>query len=214
MGVLWSKSLMLSDEYIQEISEESGFNANQIRGLWDRFKNLDKEQKGHLTREDFLKIPELQKNPLGDRIVQAFFKDGEERRLLQVMLENSGRIKLGSDCGNDVVNFDDFVRVFAHFRPPKADENKNLMNTRNDKLRFAFNMYDMDNDGVISKDELCAFLSLMIGGNISTEQIELIAERMVVEADLDRDDFISFDEFKNALERIDVEKKMSIRFLS
>ena len=37
---------------------------------------------------------------------------------------------------------------------------------------------------------------------------------MVVEADLDRDDFISFDEFKDALERIDVEKKMSIRFLS
>jgi Ca2+-binding EF-hand superfamily protein len=32
-------------------------------------------------------------------------------------------------------------------------------------------MYDMDNDGVISKDELCAFLSLMIGGNISTEQV-------------------------------------------
>ena len=51
------------------------------------------------------------------------------------MLENSGRIKLESDCGNDVVNFDDFVRVFAHFRHPKRDENKNLMNTRNDKLR-------------------------------------------------------------------------------
>ena len=32
-------------------------------------------------------------------------------------------------------------------------------------------MYDMDNDGVISKDELCAFLSLMIGGNISNEQV-------------------------------------------
>jgi Ca2+-binding EF-hand superfamily protein len=35
----------------------------------------------------------------------------------------------------------------------------------------AFNMYDMDNDGVISKDELCAFLTLMIGGNISNEQV-------------------------------------------
>ena len=32
-------------------------------------------------------------------------------------------------------------------------------------------MYDMDNDGVISKDELCAFLTLMIGGNISNEQV-------------------------------------------
>ena len=40
-----------------------------------------------------------------------------------------------SECGNDVVNFDDFVRVFAHFRPPKRNEEKNLMNTRDDKLR-------------------------------------------------------------------------------
>jgi hypothetical protein len=36
-------------------------------------------------------------------------------------------------------------------------------------------MYDMDNDGVISKDELCAFLTLMIGGNISNEQVRHFA---------------------------------------
>ena len=40
-----------------------------------------------------------------------------------------------SECGNDVVNFDDLVRVFAHFRPPKRNEEKNLMNTLDDKLR-------------------------------------------------------------------------------
>ena len=44
-------------------------------------------------------------------------------------------------------------------------------------------------------------------------QIELIAERMMSEADKDRDDFLSFEEFKNSLRRTDVEKKMSIRFL-
>ena len=45
-------------------------------------------------------------------------------------------------------------------------------------------------------------------------QIDQIADRMMIEADLDRDDFMSFDEFKNSLLRIDVEKKMSIRFLN
>jgi hypothetical protein len=39
----------------------------------------------------------------------------------------------------------------------------------------------------------------------------LIAERMMTEADHDRDDFLSFDEFKNSLRRTDVERKMSIR---
>jgi hypothetical protein len=37
-----------------------------------------------LTREDFRKIPELQNNPLGERVVEAFFKDGEERRLVDL----------------------------------------------------------------------------------------------------------------------------------
>lgn len=59
-------------------------NANQIRGLWTRFTSLDKDQKGHLSKDDFRKIPELQNNPLGERIVQAFFKDGVERRLVNL----------------------------------------------------------------------------------------------------------------------------------
>jgi hypothetical protein len=36
----------------------------------------------------------------------------------------------------------------------------------------------------------------------------------VLEADLDGDDFITFDEFCKVLQRVDVEKKMSIRILS
>jgi len=54
----------------------------------------------------------------------------------------------------------------------------------------------------------------MIGNNISAEHLVSIAERMVLEADIDRDDHLNFEEFCQSLERIDVEKKMSIRFLS
>ena len=75
-------------------------------------------------------------------------------------------------------------------------------------------MYDMDNDGVISRNELVAFLTLMVGSNVSRDQLDSIAQRMVLEADGDGDDLISFDEFCAALQRIDVEKKMSIRILS
>ena len=81
-------------------------------------------------------------------------------------------------------------------------------------ISVAFNMYDMDNDGVISRNELVAFLTLMVGSNVSRDQLDSIAQRMVLEADGDGDDLISFDEFCAALQRIDVEKKMSIRILS
>jgi hypothetical protein len=35
-------------------------------------------------------------------------------------------------------------------------------------------MYDMDNDGVISKDELMAFLTLMVGSNVSQDQVTML----------------------------------------
>ena len=173
---------------------------------------MDKQDKGYLSREDFLRIPELAINPLGDRIVHAFFfesRSGDE----------------------DKVDFKDFVRVLAHFRPIKKSAEKNKLNTRMEKLHFAFRMYDLDGDDKISKEELLAVLTMMVGSNISTEQLISIAERTIMEADLDKvkqfsffsteictflsqDDLISFEEFAKVLERTDVEQKMSIRFLN
>lgn len=49
---------------------------------------------------------------------------------------------------------------------------------------------------------------------ISEEQLVCIAERTLSEADEDGDNKINFEEFCKALERTDVEQKMSIRFLS
>jgi Ca2+-binding EF-hand superfamily protein len=45
----------------------------------------------------------------------------------------------------------DFVRVLAHFRPIKKNAEKNKLNTRMEKLHFAFRMYDLDGDDKISK---------------------------------------------------------------
>ena len=55
---------------------------------------------------------------------------------------------------------------------------------------------------------------MMVGSNISPEQLLSIAERTIMEADEDKDDLISFEEFAKVLERTDVEQKMSIRFLN
>lgn len=212
---------MLTDENIKEISDETGFTSNQIERLWSRFTSLDKQQKGYLTREDFLRIPELAINPLGDRIVHAFFRDGKTQRHQSVnLLQGGGRMAGVNEDDEedgpqgDVVNFKDFVRVLAHFRPIKKSAEKNRMNSREDKLRFAFRMYDLDGDDKISKEELLAVLTMMVGANISQDQLDSIAERTVMEADVDQDNCISFEEFCKVLERTDVEQKMSIRFLS
>merc|ERR1712050_571486 len=188
-------SLQLQSEDINEITEETGFNQNQIERLYSRFSSLDKQGKGYLSREDFLRIPELAINPLGDRIVHAFFYESKNTE-------------------EEKVDFKDFVRVVAHFRPVKKNPLKNKLNTRMEKLHFAFRMYDLDGDDKISKEELLAVLTMMVGANISPEQLLSIAERTILEADEDKDELISFEEFVKVLERTDVEQKMSIRFLN
>ena len=86
-----------------------------------RFSSLDKQDKGYLSREDFLRIPELAINPLGDRIVHAFFFESRSQE-------------------EEKVDFKDFVRVLAHFRPIKKNAEKNKLNTRMEKLHFAFRL--------------------------------------------------------------------------
>ncbi|CAG0913708.1 unnamed protein product [Notodromas monacha] len=184
-------SVMLRDEEISEIQEETGFSPSQIERLYSRFTSLDKGDTGTLSREDFLRIPELAINPVGERIVNAFFKESHE----------------------DQVNFRQYVRVLAKFRP-LSEKKPPKLNSKDDKLKFAFSMYDQDEDGFISKDELLSVLNLLIGANISQDQLASIAERTINEADADGDQRISYEEFVQSLERSEVEQKMSIRFLN
>lgn len=185
--------MLLREEEIAQIQNETGFTPNQIERLYSRFTSLDRGDCGTLSRDDFLRIPELAINPLGERIVHAFF----------------------NESGCDRVNFRQFMHVLSCFRPIKQNQTTdNRLNTRAQKLMFAFKMYDLDNDDLISKDELLAVLHMMVGANISEEQLSSIAERTILEADQNGDQMISFEEFCKALERSDVEQKMSIRFLN
>ncbi|XP_041430099.1 uncharacterized protein LOC414686 isoform X1 [Xenopus laevis] len=187
-------STLLRDEEIEEIKKETGFSHSQITRLYSRFTSLDKGENGTLSREDFQRIPELAINPLGDRIINAFFAEGE-----------------------DQVNFRGFMRTLAHFRPvednSKDAKSQEPLNSRSNKLLFAFRLYDLDKDDKISRDELLQVLRMMVGVNISDEQLGSIADRTIQEADQDGDSSISFTEFVKVLEKVDVEQKMSIRFL-
>jgi len=183
-------SLMLQDEEIAAIQDETGFAPSQIERLYSRFTSLDKSDNGTLKHEDFLRIPELAINPLCERVVQSFFDESNDER----------------------INFRQFMKVLAKFRTIK-ENSENRLNSKLDKLRYAFNIYDLDSDDKITKDELLSILHMMVGHNISDEQLDNIAERTIREADQNGDRCISFKEFCNALEHSEVEEKMSIRFL-
>ncbi|KAH7716758.1 EF-hand [Aphelenchoides avenae] len=109
------------------------------------------------------------------------------------------------------VGFRQFVGVLAHFRPVSQTK-PNIVNSRVEKLRFAFLMFDLNKGGCISRDEFQGILKEMVGSNITNEQLDQIADRTILEADVNGDGEISFEEFCQAMERTDIEGKMSIKF--
>lgn len=175
--------------------QETGFSQASVIRLYDRFQALDKDQKGYLSKYDLQGIGELAVNPLGDRIINAFFKEGEE-----------------------LTDFRSFIRVLACFRPMEEGKSKEIdrpepMNSRQSKLQFAFQLYDQDSDGKISRDEMLQVLRLMVGIQVTDEQLACIAERTIQEADQDGDGAISFEEFATSVEKLNIEQKMSLRLL-
>uniref|UniRef100_A0AAZ3QV46 EF-hand domain-containing protein n=1 Tax=Oncorhynchus tshawytscha TaxID=74940 RepID=A0AAZ3QV46_ONCTS len=163
---------------VEELMQETGFTPAHIVRLYDRFEALDKEKTGHLRPQDFGAINRLAMNPIGDRIIGAFFSPGQE-----------------------TVDFHSFVRILAHFRPadkkhPKDPSMPEPVNSRTSKLKFAFQLYDQDKDGKISRAELLQVLRSMLEMQVTEEQLESIADRTIQEADLDKDDAISFEEFR------------------
>uniref|UniRef100_A0A3P8RCX9 Dynein axonemal assembly factor 10 n=1 Tax=Astatotilapia calliptera TaxID=8154 RepID=A0A3P8RCX9_ASTCA len=139
------------------------FDADEIKRLGKRFKKLDLDNSGSLSVEEFMSLPELQQNPLVQRVIDIFDTDG-----------------------NGEVDFKEFIEGVSQFSV-KGDKEQ--------KLRFAFRIYDMDKDGYISNGELFQVLKMMVGNNLKDTQLQQIVDKTIINADKDGDGRISFEEF-------------------
>lgn len=104
------------------------------------------------------------------------------------------------DGGGDV-DFQEFVSGLSAFSSKGNKE---------EKLRFAFKVYDIDRDGYISNGELFIVLKMMVGSNLKDVQLQQIVDKTIMEADKDRDGKISFEEFTNMVENTDVSMSMTL----
>lgn len=78
------------------------------------------------------------------------------------------------------------------------------------KLRFAFKVYDIDRDGYIGNGELFIVLKMMVGSNLKDQQLQQIVDKTIMEADLDGDGKIDFEEFTKMVENTDVSMNMTL----
>lgn len=223
-------SLMLQDEEVKQISNETGFSPNEIEKLYSRFAHLDRSNCGTLSKEDLLSIPELAINPLCDRLIKLFFSSSN------VDHEHEERI-----------NFKQFVYVLATFKPstnsnpsfknridsiqelnsdkldqPIPQKNRvtantspgNLKDSLKRKLLFVFKVYDADSDGRISFNDLRSILKMMVGNYIEEVRLDKIATRAFVEVDIDCDGFIDFAEFCRVFNGKDLDDKLRVEFFT
>lgn len=104
------------------------------------------------------------------------------------------------DGGGDV-DFQEFVQGLSAFSS-KGDKTQ--------KLKFAFKVYDIDRDGYISNGELFIVLKMMVGSNLKDQQLQQIVDKTIMEADLDKDGKISFEEFVHMVGNTDVSMSMTL----
>jgi len=90
------------------------------------------------------------------------------------------------------VNFRQFAEILCVFGKKNTASNQQL------KREFIFKLYDVDEDGMISKDDLVHILGLVLGGKDSLVEENIqqqLAQDMVNHADVDGDGLISPQEF-------------------
>ncbi|RMZ81585.1 hypothetical protein DV737_g2514, partial [Chaetothyriales sp. CBS 132003] len=104
------------------------------------------------------------------------------------------------DGGGDV-DFQEFVLGLSAFSSKGNKE---------EKLKFAFKVYDIDRDGYISNGELFIVLKMMVGSNLKDQQLQQIVDKTIMEADRDGDGRISFDEFQRMVENTDVNMSLTL----
>ena len=82
--------------------------------------------------------------------------------------------------------------------------------SQEEKLRFTFQIYDINNDGFISNGELFSVLKMMVGNNLNDTQLQQLVDRTIIKADEDMDGKISFEEFWKMVQDLDVIERLTI----
>lgn len=172
------------------LASETSFSVNDVEALYILYKKLSSSiiDDGLIHKEEFL---------------QALFSCSLRQNLFAERLFDLFDLK-----SNGIIEFGEFVRSLSIFHPKAPKE---------DKITFAFKVYDLKNTGYIERDELKDMvLAILQESNLTlpNDAIEEIVYKTIQEADLNGDGRIDPNEWKKLVMRYpSLIKNMTLPYL-
>ena len=161
-------------------------SEKELQKLYKNFSKIDKDKSGTLEPEEFFDIPGRSNSTFSVLCVHSLTPVSS----LSAELANNPLVKRviavldKNKDGN--ISFLEFVQGLNSLSAGASQE---------EKLRFAFAIYDINGDGYISNGELFMVLKMMVGNNLNDVQLQQLVDRTIIKADTDFDGKISFEEF-------------------
>ena len=165
-----------------KLAKNTYFSENDVVVLKTLFDSVAKED-GVIDESEFIEALFGKKKREECLMNQKKGQQGKfmfERRLFEKFDSNQ----------EGYIFFDEFVRTLNVFHP--------RMNT-NEKAKFAFDLYDVNGNGVITREELKELVSAVMKRsiflNLDEEAIERVLDSTFEQVDIEKDGSISYEEF-------------------
>merc|ERR1711935_318955 len=142
----------------------SHFDPEEIARLGKRFRKLDLDNNGALSVEEFMSLPELQQNPLVQRVIEIFDQDGNGEVDFREFIEGVSQFSVKGDKQLKLkfafkiydVDKDGFISNGELFTVLKMMVGNNLKDTQLQQIVDKTIVYaDKDGDGKINFEEFC-----------------------------------------------------------
>lgn len=148
----------------------STFDADEIKRLGKRFRKLDLDNSGSLSIDEFMSLPELQQNPLVQRVIEIFDTDGNGEVDFKEFIQGMSQFSVKGDKESKLrfafkiydMDKDGFISNGELFQVLKMMVGNNLKDAQLQQIVDKTIIHaDADGDGKISFEEFCQVVGSM-----------------------------------------------------